>query len=259
MKEYNDENYKEIVNKLEFNDNGLIPAVLQAVDSREVLMVAYMNQESLKKTLKTGKACFWSRSRQELWLKGETSGNYQEVEEIRIDCDQDTLLVVVKPAGPACHTGKKSCFYRKLDGVQFEEVEEIEEVEEVEEVKEKFMEQALFLKVLYDLIQDRNQNRPEASYTTYLFNEGIDKIGKKIGEEAAEVIIAGKNEAKDEIIYESADLIYHLLVVLVLNEVSVEEVIAELESRHEKKKKKRGLSFNKQVPVLKLKLHPTRS
>ncbi|MFW6006765.1 MAG: bifunctional phosphoribosyl-AMP cyclohydrolase/phosphoribosyl-ATP diphosphatase HisIE [Bacillota bacterium] len=215
---YNIDNIDEIEDKLTFNDKGLIPAVLQDVNTREVLMLAYMNKESLKKTIETGKACFWSRSRQELWLKGDTSGNYQLVKDIHIDCDQDTLLVMVEPEGPACHTGRKSCFYRDITG------EEINQ--------ENFLEKILFLKTLYEVIQDRRKNLPEDSYTTYLFNKGIDKIAKKVGEEAAEVIIAGKNEDKEEIIYESSDLIYHLLVVLVLNEVSLEEICTELKSRH---------------------------
>ena len=214
-------NIDEIKDQLKFNEKGLIPAILQDKDTGKVLMMAYMNEESLQKTLKTGKACFWSRSRQELWLKGETSGNYQEVKEIRMDCDQDTLLLQVKPEGPACHTGSQTCFYRKLNG------EDIKDID-----KDKFMKKVLFLKNLYEIIQDRKEKLTEDSYTTYLFNKGFDKIGKKIGEEAAEVIIAGKNENKEEIIYESADLIYHLLVVLVLYDISVPEIMKELESRH---------------------------
>ena len=213
-----DINIEEIKSKLTFNDKGLIPAILQDVDTKEILMLAYMNEESLEKTFATGKACFWSRSREELWLKGETSGNYQKVEEIRMDCDEDTLLLMVKPVGPACHTGHKSCFYRSLKGKEI--------------VEDKFIRQITFLKTLYELIQDRKQNLPEDSYTTYLFNKGFDKIGKKIGEEAAEVIIAGKNEDKAEVIYESADLIYHLMVVLVLYDISISELMDELESRH---------------------------
>ena len=209
-----------IIENVKFNEKGLVPAVLQDVNTNEVLMVAYMNRESLKKTLKTNKACFWSRSREELWLKGETSGNYQQVKEIRFDCDNDTLLVKVKPEGPACHTGKKSCFYKNIEG------------KEVEDSQENFLQKALFLRILYQLIQDRKKNLPPDSYTSYLLKEGIDKIGKKIGEEAAEVIIAAKNKVKEEIVYESADLIYHLLVLLVLNNVTIEEVMTELEGRH---------------------------
>lgn len=215
-------NNNEIIEKVNFNEKGLIPAVLQDVDTNEVLMVAYMNEESLNRTLEEGKACFWSRSRQELWLKGETSGNYQRVKEIRIDCDNDTLLIKVKPAGPACHTGNKSCFYRDIKG------------EEVKREKEDFLGKIFFLKVLSNIIKSRKENSPSESYTGYLFREGIDKIGKKVGEEATEVVIAGKNEDKEEIIYESADLIYHLLVLLVLNNVSFGDIMEELEERHKK-------------------------
>ncbi len=210
------------INELKFNENGLIPAILQDVDSNQVLMMAYMNKESIKKTIKTGKACFWSRSRQELWLKGETSGNYQLVEEIRIDCDKDTLLLKVKPEGPACHTGEKTCFYRKSNGQEINDY-----------LENDFTGKALFLKELYNLIMERKEQLPEDSYTTYLFEKGIDKITKKIGEEAAEIIIASKNEDNQEIIYESADFIYHLLVLLVLNNISIEEIIEELINRHQ--------------------------
>ena len=220
----NSDKIDEIISKLKFNNKGLIPAVLQDVDTGEVLMMAYMNENSLRKTFKTGKACFWSRSRQELWLKGETSGNYQEVEEIRMDCDNDTLLLKVKPEGPACHTGNRSCFYRNIKEEKIEREKNNEGELDKENIK--------FLYRLYSIINSRKKNLPENSYSAYLFREGFDKIGKKIGEEAAEVIIAGKNQDKDEIIYESADLIYHLLVVLVLYNISIEEVIRELESRH---------------------------
>ena len=214
------EEIDKLYKKLKFNDQGLIPAILQDIESGEVLMMAYMNQEALKKTVETKKACFWSRSREELWLKGETSGNYQEVENISLDCDGDTLLLQVRPTGPACHTGKKSCFYQSITTNQKKDY--------------SFNLKMAFLNKLYQVIEDRKSNLPEESYTTYLFEEGIDKIGKKVAEEAAEVIIAGKNESAEEIIYESADLIYHLLVLLVLNEVSLEAVVAELQNRHEK-------------------------
>lgn len=227
---------KDLINKLKFNEQGLIPAVLQDVNTGEILMVAYMNKESLEKTLASGKACFWSRSRQELWLKGETSGNYQYVEDILIDCDSDTLLVKVKPEGPACHTGRRSCFYRTFDREEISEENDNKTVDktEVDKTDDEFLNKVKFLKELSELIEDRKVNLPEESYTTYLFEEGIDKIGKKIGEEAAEVIIAAKNEDKKEIIYESADLIYHLLVLLVENDVSFTEVMTELIDRHSK-------------------------
>lgn len=206
------------LDKLKYDNKGLIPAILQDIDSKEVLMLGYMNQESIKKTLATKKACFWSRSRQQLWLKGETSGNYQKVEEIRLDCDQDTLLILVKPQGPICHTGKDSCFYQNIEGTEIEK-------------KLGFREKALFLKKLYEIIQDRKLNPQEGSYTNYLLQEGVDKVCKKIGEEAAEVIIGAKNEVKEEIIYELADLIYHILVLLNIYNISIEEVLTELENR----------------------------
>ncbi|MFW6278791.1 MAG: bifunctional phosphoribosyl-AMP cyclohydrolase/phosphoribosyl-ATP diphosphatase HisIE [Bacillota bacterium] len=216
--ELQDGDLPDFLERVKFDEKGLVPAILQDVDSGEVLMLAYMNRESLQKTVATKKACFWSRSREELWVKGGTSGNFQYVESISLDCDGDTLLVQVKPAGPACHTGEKSCFF---DQVSVEEKEDF-----------SFQRKAVFLRQLYELIVDRSQNLPEESYTTYLFEEGIDKIGKKVAEEAAEVIIAGKNEDEKEIIYESADLIYHLLVLLVCGGVDFEEVIDELAERH---------------------------
>ena len=209
---------EELLQEVKFDKNGLVPAVLQHIESGEVLMVAYMNKKSLKKTFTDGRACFWSRSRQELWTKGATSGNYQYVKSISLDCDGDTLLVQVNPAGPACHTGEKTCFFNTVTAEKKEDF--------------SFQQQAGFLKQLSQLIVSRKQNLPEDSYTTYLFEEGIDKIGKKVAEEAAEVIIAGKNEEEAEIVYESADLLYHLLVLLALNEVSLEKVLAELEERH---------------------------
>ncbi len=216
-------NYKkDELQKLKFNSDGLIPAILQDNDTGEVLMMAYMNQQSLKRTLKTGKACFWSRSRQELWLKGATSGNYQIVREIRTDCDRDTLLIKVTPEGPACHTGEKNCFFRQLTERDIDQVVE----------KKEFVNSVVFLKTLYQLIQERKEELPEDSYTTYLFNEGIDKIAKKLAEETAEVIIAAKNNDHPEIIYESADLIYHWLVLLVLYDITVPEIIEELAGRH---------------------------
>ena len=216
-------NYKkDELQKLKYNSDGLIPAILQDNDTGEVLMMAYMNQRSLEKTLKTGKACFWSRSRQELWLKGATSGNYQIVREIRTDCDRDTLLLKVIPEGPACHTGEKNCFFRQLAERDIDQVVE----------KKEFVNSVVFLKTLYQLIQERKEELPEDSYTTYLFNEGIDKIAKKLAEETAEVIIAAKNNDHPEIIYESADLIYHLLVLLVLYDITVPDIIEELAGRH---------------------------
>lgn len=199
----------EILSKAKFDTNGLIPAVVQDASTREVLTVAYMNEEALRLTLERGETHFWSRSRKQLWHKGETSGNYQKVRAVRLDCDLDTVLVEVDPAGPACHTGAYSCF-----GVE----PEIEG----------------FLKQLYALIEQRKEKRPESSYTTYLFNSGIDKILKKLGEEATETIVAAKNPESARLVAETADLVYHLLVLLVERGVTLEEVNRELKARHKK-------------------------
>ncbi|MBS3811002.1 MAG: bifunctional phosphoribosyl-AMP cyclohydrolase/phosphoribosyl-ATP diphosphatase HisIE [Halanaerobiales bacterium] len=203
---------------LKFDDRGLIPAIVQDVDTRQVLMLAYMNQVSFKRTLETGETHFYSRSRQELWHKGGTSGNIQKVEEIFYDCDRDTLLILVDPAGPACHTDNTSCFYRKMA--------------EKQAYQEKETAQDEIIELLYQLIVDRKHQLPEGSYTTYLFEEGLDKILKKVGEETAEVIIAAKNKAKKELVYETVDLIYHLLVLLVDKKVSLKEVEEELTNRY---------------------------
>lgn len=205
--------------ELKFNDKGLIPAVLQDHKSGKVLMLAYMNKEAYEKSIETGKATFWSRSRQKLWIKGETSGNYQYIKDMKIDCDKDTLLLLVDPAGPACHTGNESCFYRKID----------EEFSEVSKNKEKM---SSFYDQLYEIIVDRKENPQKKSYTSNLLKKGIDRIGKKIVEEAGEVIIAGKNEDKEEIIYETADLIYHLFILLVLYDISISDIENELKDRH---------------------------
>lgn len=244
---------KDILEKVKFNEKGLVPAVVQDIDSKEVLMVAYMNAESLQKTIETGKACFWSRSRQELWLKGETSGNYQLVKEMRIDCDNDTMLLLVEPAGPACHTGRKSCFYHKLIDDNIEEISEIKErgsntllnlqrnkqdskdnnlTEKQDGISEEKLEKARFLYKLYNLVADRKENPVEGSYTNYLFTEGVDKICKKVGEEAAEVIIGAKNGSKDEMVYEISDLIYHLMVLMNLYEIPLTDIFEELEGRN---------------------------
>ena len=203
--------------ELKFDEKGLIPAVVQDVDTKEVLMVAYMNQESLDLTIQTGETTFYSRSRQKLWHKGETSGNTQTVQEIYYDCDKDTLLILVEPAGPACHTGNISCFYRKLA--------------ESKEQKERYDKDEI-INLLYNLIKSRKAELPEDSYTTYLFEEGIDKILKKIGEESSEVIIAAKNDPTQELVYETADLIYHLMVLLVEKDVNLEQIKDELSDRY---------------------------
>ena len=200
----------ELLEKVQFDSQGLVPAIVQDAATREVLMMAYMNRESLERTLETGETYFYSRHRQELWHKGATSGNLQSVKKVRVDCDFDTLLIEVAPAGPACHRGTYSCF-------------------EVEPMIEGF------LSKLYGLIEDRKEMRPEGSYTTYLFNCGIDKILKKVGEESAETIIAAKNESSAELVAEASDMIYHLLVLLVERGVALEDIARELESRHASK------------------------
>lgn len=193
---------------LKFDAAGLIPAIVQDAGTREVLTLAYMNRESLQRTIETRETWLWSRSRNELWHKGETSGNTQQVVDLVADCDSDAIVVLVKPAGPACHTGARSCF----DLPQDEDLGRL-------------------LTRLYTLIETRERDRPDGSYTTYLFNEGIDKILKKIGEESAETIIAAKNENTTAFVNEVSDLIYHLLVLLVARGVSLDEVREELGRR----------------------------
>lgn len=200
------------IKDLKFDEKGLIPAIVVDVKTKEVLTLAYMNEESLKITLEKGLTCFWSRSRNELWLKGETSGNYQHVVSVTADCDKDALVVKVEKDGPACHTGSESCFSQPL--YISEELHEFS------------------LNGLYDLLLGRKKDRPQGSYTTYLFDKGLDKILKKVGEECTEVIVAGKAEDKKETIYEIADLAYHVLVLMVQSGISVEEVRDELASRH---------------------------
>lgn len=207
-----------ILNEVKFDDNGLVPAVLQNCETGEVLMTAYMNADTLAATIETGKATFWSRSRQKVWIKGETSGNYMFVKEIRIDCDGDCLLLSVSPAGNACHTGNRTCFYRKSVNGELIEDTEIKKGSDI-------------LTRLTEITLDRKKNPKEGSYTNYLFDKGEDKILKKVGEEAAEVVIASKNRNKDEIKYESADLLYHMTVMLVDNDLTWEDVFKELESR----------------------------
>ena len=198
--------------KLKYDEKGLIPAVVVDAITKKVLTVAYMNKESLAITMETGRTCFWSRSRQELWRKGETSGNYQHVVSITADCDGDALVVVVEKDGPACHTGSDSCFFQPV--WQSDTLQEFS------------------LQGLYDLLTDRKEKMPEGSYTTYLFDKGIDKILKKVGEECTEVIIAGKADDKKETVYELADLAYHAMVLMVEMGISVEDVHRELASRH---------------------------
>ncbi len=200
------------IKDLKFDEKGLIPAIVADAKSKEVLTLAYMNEESLAITLKERKTCFFSRSRQTLWRKGETSGNYQHVVSITADCDKDALVVKVEKDGPACHTGAESCFFQPLY---------------IDEERHEFS-----LRGLYALLLQRKTERPEGSYTTYLFEKGVDKILKKVGEGCTEVIIAGKANDKKETIYEIADLTYHVLVLMAEMGITVEEVQDELASRH---------------------------
>lgn len=197
---------------LKFDENGLIPAVVVDSVSRKVLTVAYMNAESLKISMEEKRTCFWSRSRGELWRKGETSGNVQEIVSITADCDRDALIVVVRKKGPACHTGADSCFN-----------EVIFENDDINDFT---------VDGLLELIRGRKTEKKDGSYTTYLFEKGIDKILKKVGEESTEVIIAGKSGDKRETVYEIADLAYHVLVLMVEMGISLEDVRTELASRH---------------------------
>jgi phosphoribosyl-AMP cyclohydrolase / phosphoribosyl-ATP pyrophosphohydrolase len=194
---------------VKFDERGLVPAIVQDARTREVLTLAYMNRDSLQRTLETGQTWFWARSRQRLWHKGEESGNTQDVVAMAHDCDNDAIVVLVNPAGPACHKGTRSCFRSENTDV------------------------AVVLDELYELIQSRERDRPEGSYTTYLFEEGLDKILKKVGEESAETIIAAKNDNQKAFVAEVSDLIYHLLVLLVARGVSLEEVRQELAQRRQ--------------------------
>jgi len=200
------------INDLKFDDRGLIPAIVVDYLTRDVLTLAYMNRESLEISMKERRTCFWSRSRNELWRKGETSGNVQHIVKITADCDRDALTVLVKKEGPACHTGAESCFNDEL--FISDEISEFS------------------VKGLMKLIEGRKTDPTEGSYTTYLFQKGLDKILKKVGEESTEVIIAGKAEDKAETVYEICDLIYHVLVLMVEMGISYEDIMKELSSRH---------------------------
>lgn len=198
---------------IKFDALGLVPAIIQDFETGEVLMLAYMNKESLNKTLETKETWFWSRSRKELWNKGATSGNTQRVKSLSYDCDGDTLLIKVNQRGNACHTGERSCFFNEV----YNDGEETSGGD--------------FLFKLYDVIKDRKENPKEGSYTNYLFDKGIDKILKKLGEEAAETIIAAKNPDEGELIYEASDLVYHLLVLLNEKNIPLDRIIEELKGR----------------------------
>jgi len=204
--------------QLKFDENGLIPAIVQDAVSKTVLTLAYMNRESLQKSLETKETWFWSRSRQELWHKGATSGNTQRIVSMKADCDGDSLVVQVVPNGPACHTGAYSCFAGEM-------------LPEEESTEKSESDRYAILGELEQLIAAREAERPEGSYTTYLFEKGVDKILKKVGEEAAEVIIAAKNRDPQELRYEASDLIFHLLVLLREQKLPLNEVLSELERR----------------------------
>jgi phosphoribosyl-ATP pyrophosphohydrolase/phosphoribosyl-AMP cyclohydrolase len=209
---------ESILETVAWDERGLVPAIVQDAATGRVLMLAYMNREALARTLETGQTHFWSRSRQELWHKGATSGNVQHVREIRYDCDADTLLVQVDPAGPACHTGEVSCFYRVLSSAN--------------PFRRGQSAASNILTELFAVIRDRKANPPpEGSYTARLFAAGATEIAKKVGEEAIEVIVASAEDDKDQLVYEAADLVYHLLVLLAQHDVDIEALYAELERR----------------------------
>jgi phosphoribosyl-ATP pyrophosphohydrolase/phosphoribosyl-AMP cyclohydrolase len=203
----------KIWKEIKFNKDGLVPTIIQDIYSKDVLMLAYMNRESLEKTIETKTTWFYSRSRKRLWNKGETSGHYQKVLELFYDCDGDTLLIKVIQEGNACHTGERSCFFNKI-------------------YKEEHQEDKDVLELLYQRIQNRKLNPQEGSYTNYLFDKGKDKILKKVGEETSEVIIGAKNNSQDEVIYETADLTYHILVLLNEMGISIESIKNELYKRY---------------------------
>ena len=200
------------ISTVKFDSNGLIPAIIQDYYTKEVLTLAYMNKESLEISINEKKTCFYSRSRNELWRKGETSGNYQNIVSMKLDCDSDSIIVEVIKDGPACHTGKESCFYKTV--FQEENYSNFSFVE------------------LYNLVKNRKENPIEGSYTNYLCDKGVDKILKKVGEEATEVIIGAKNNDKQEVVYEVSDLAYHLIVLMIEQGITLEEVKLELANRH---------------------------
>lgn len=217
------------IDDVKFDERGLVPAIVQDARTSRVLMLAYMNAESMRRTLETGETWFWSRSREELWHKGATSGHTQRVVDAFLDCDGDALVVRIEPAGPACHTGKTSCFHNVIQdrGPKSTEGEgsDVAELGDLGEV----------LNSLYTLVESRKGERPEASYTTYLFEQGLDKILKKLGEEASETIIAAKNDDRGALTKESCDLLYHLIVLLVERGVSLTNVRDELVVRRVEK------------------------
>ena len=202
------------IEKLKFDENGLIPAVVVDAFSKKVLTVAYMNKESLKISMEKGLTCFYSRSRKELWLKGETSGNYQHIVSITADCDYDTILAKVSQVGVACHTGNSTCFFNNIVKKEYIEKNPLKVFDEV-----------------YGIIKDRKENPKEGSYTNYLFDKGVDKILKKLGEESTEIVIAAKNPDPEEIKYEISDFLYHCMVLMVEKGVTWEDITQELSQR----------------------------
>lgn len=217
---------EELEQAVKWDASGLVPAIVQDAGSKEVLMLAYMNRESLRKSVETGLTWFWSRSRAELWNKGATSGNTQRITALKYDCDGDTLLIEVIANGPACHTGEPTCFYRTAAAAEVAATATGPKSEADERFK--------VLGELEQLIDERYAERPEGAYTTYLFEKGLDKILKKVGEETAESIIAAKNGDNDELRYEVSDLIYHLLVLLRERNLPLDDIMQELERRHER-------------------------
>lgn len=224
---------------IKFDENGLVPAIIQHAETKEVLTLAYMNEQSFQKSLETGETWFYSRSRQELWHKGETSGNTQKIVEMTYDCDRDAILVMIIPNGPACHKGTMSCFTNKFykdnkiminnSGQRVSgSIDKLTQLQ-TQTNEENNLE---ILAQLEKVIASRDESRPEGSYTTYLFNEGVDKILKKVGEEASEVIIAAKNRSEDELKWEVADLIYHLFVLMREQQLPFEKVLQVLQQRH---------------------------
>jgi phosphoribosyl-ATP pyrophosphohydrolase/phosphoribosyl-AMP cyclohydrolase len=217
---------KELLEQIKFDGNGLVPVITQDYKTNEVLMMAYMNEEAFIKSMETGKVHYFSRSRNKLWLKGETSGHFQIIKSVNLDCDGDTILIKVEQIEAACHTGHYSCFYRELnkDGIK-------ETSDKVFDEKSVYGDKSKILKEVYNVVVDRKINPKEGSYTNYLFEKGIDKMLKKVGEEAAEVIIASKNTDNGEVIYEISDLIYHLTVLMVERGITFDDIFDELGKR----------------------------
>lgn len=216
---------KILIEEIKFDERGLVPAIVQDISTGKVLTLAYMNAQSLKRTIETNETWFWSRSRSSLWHKGETSGHTQRVMDILVDCDHDALTVLVAPNGPACHTGEQSCFHNEL-----QEVRGIPE-----KIRDREADLGAVLNDLFELVKSRERDRPEGSYTTYLFDQGLDKILKKVGEESSETIIAAKNQDAEALAREASDLLYHLIVLMVECGLTLEQIRDELMSRRKKR------------------------